>query len=146
MASKLSPRASRIIGIIMLILSVAALGFGGAQTLQGIEKKNNWNKTTAMVTNLEPVRGRRGRTTYKAWFAFRDPATNRSYTVKSNWSSSTPNFQRGQKVELLYPAENPEAAVANTFTEVFFWALVSGIAGLILGICGCSLRFGKNEE
>ena len=146
MASKLSPRASRIIGTIMLILSVLSLGFGGEQALQGMEKKNNWNKATAMVTNLEPVRGRRGRTSYKAWFTFRDTATNHSYTVKSRWSSNPPSFQRGQRVEVLYPAENPEEAVANTFTEVFFWALVGGIAGLILGFCGWALRFGKRDN
>lgn len=146
MASKLSPRAAKIIGTGMLILSVVSLGFGGEQTLRGIEKKNSWNKVTAKVTNLEPVRGRRGRTSYKAWFAFTDPATNHSYTIKSKWSSNPPTFQRGQRVEVLYPAENPEEAVANTFTEVFFWAMVGGLAGLILGVFGWALRFGKRDD
>lgn len=145
-SKKLSILAYRIMGMIMIILSVALLGFGGVQAWRGMEKKNTWSKVTAMVTSLEPVRGRRGRTSYKAWFAFQDPATNRSYTVKSNWSSNPPSFQRGQRVELLYPAANPEEAVANTFTEVFFWALIAGIGGLVLGICGLALRFGKRDD
>lgn len=146
MATKLSPRGAKIVGRLLLILSVASLIFCGYHVVQGQEKQNTWQKVTAKVTRLEPVHGRRGRISYKAWFSFRDPATNHSYSVHSNMSSGASTFRPGQQVELLYSPENPEAAVANRLLEIYFLAFVSGVIGLTLSICGLALCFGKKSR
>ena len=146
MAKQLSPRKVKITGIILLLLSVAALCFCGEQVVEGIHKSHTWNKTTATVTHLEQVRGKRGRISYKACFSFRDPATNHSYSVKSKMSSSSPSYRRGQKVEMLYSPEAPEEAVVNTFVEIYFWAIVGGIIGAALGLFGWAALFDKQKE
>lgn len=146
MAQKqLSPRTQRIIANILIILAVVAGLFGGDQLIKSINKRSEWNKAEAVVTRLEPIRGRRGRTTYAAWFTFRDPATHRSYTVKSKVNSNPPAFKVREKVEVLYPAEHPEDAVANTFMEVYLYALLLGAVFVIFGFMGLVLRFGKSS-
>lgn len=143
---QLSPRAAKIIGNILMILSVVALCFGGEQFIRGMNKRSEWCRAEAKVTHLEPVHGRRGRTSYKAWFAFRDPATNRSYSVRSTAASNPPAFRRGQRVEVLYPAEHPEEAVADTLMEVYYAAIFLGVAWVVLGVLGLALRFGRYTE
>ena len=144
--NQLSPRTQRIIGSILIILAVVAGLFGGDQLIKSINKRSEWNKAEAVVTRLEPVRGRRGRTTYAAWFTFRDPATHRSYTVKSKVNSNPPAFKVREKVEVLYPAGHPEDAVANTFMEVFLYTILLGGAFVVFGFLGLALRFGKNSK
>ena len=143
---QLSPRAAKIIGSLLIIVSVIALCFGGEQVVKGIEKSHTWNKEIATVTHLEPVRGKRGRVSYKACLSFRDAATNHSYSIKSQIASNPPSFQRGQKVEVLDPADNPENAVVNSFMEIYFWALIAGVMGLVMGFFGCALSFGKQSK
>lgn len=143
---QLSPRAQRIIGNILIILSVVAGLFAGDQLVKSIHMRSEWNKTEAVVTRLEPIRGRRGRVSYAAWFSFHDPITHRSYSVKSKVNSNPPAFKVREKVELLYPSDNPEDAVANTFLEVYFYSLFLGGAFVVLGFLGLALRFGKGSK
>ena len=143
MKKQLSPRAQRIIGNILIILSVLSALFGGDQLVKSMRMRSEWSKAEATVTRLEPVRGRRGRTTYAAWFSFRDPATHRSYTVKSKVNSNPPAFKVREKIEVLYPADHPEDAVANTFLEVYFYVLLLGGVFVIFGFLGLALRFSK---
>lgn len=107
--------------------------------------RSEWSKAIATVTNLEPVRGSKRRVKYAAWFAFRDEATNRSYRVRSHMISYPPAFRRGQRVEMLYPADHPEDAVANRFMEVYFWAMALGLIGIVLAVFGFALRKTRDD-
>lgn len=149
MASKLSPRATKIIGYLLVIVSAIAIGFSINQTINGFETRNSWNKASAKVTRLErhTTHGRRGmRTTYTAWFSFWDPDSKRSYTVKSNVSMSSPMYTSGQKVEILYPKDHPEKAVINSVIEIFFIAIVCGVIGLISGLFGLFCLHGARKR
>ena len=142
MAKKLSPRAAKIIGYLLVIVSAIAISFAINQTTNGFDMRESWNKATAKVTRLErhTSHGRRGSTTiYTAWFSFWDDTTKRSYTVKSKIGMSHPTYRSGQMVEILYPTDHPENAVINSVMEIFLLAIISGAVGLLSGIFGILL-------
>lgn len=143
---QLSPRTQRIIGNILIILSIVAGLFAGDQLIKSIHKRSEWCRAEAVVTRLEPIPSSRGRGGYAAWFSFRDPATHRSYSVKSKINSNPPIFQVREKVEVIYPADHPENAIANTFMELYLYSIFLGVAFVIFGFLGLALRFGKNSK
>ncbi len=60
----------------------------------------------------------------------------------SDTSSSTPSYNRGDKVPVLYPASTPERARIDSFMSNWFGPLILAVLGLVGSLIGYGLFFG----
>ncbi len=139
---------AKVLRILACILSVFLLIEAGIALLlldNAREKRDTWNRAEATVAELERVKSSDSSgQTWRPVFAL--PVEGKVYTIRSSSSSNPPAYQVGEKVEMLYPAENPQEAVTNTFWGLYIWpvalfglAAMEGMAVLVLFIIAYSL-------
>ncbi len=72
----------------------------------------------------------------------------KTLTFITSSSSSSPAYDRGEKVKVLYSKVTPERARLDSFMENWFGALIVGFFGVIIALLGWWLFFGgiKNKK
>ncbi|SFM67620.1 DUF3592 domain-containing protein [Marinobacter zhejiangensis] len=128
---------NRKISIIKYVFSVIGIAMlVGASLL--------YNNTTDFLTRAVSAQGQvvdlvlsrsSDSTTYYPVVVFRD-ASGRQVEFKSNTGSNPPSYTRGERVEVLYEAGEPEAARINGFFSLWGAATIVGGLGLVFGLVG----------
>lgn len=144
---------AKVLRIFACILSVFVLIEAGIALLlsdNAREKRATWNRAEATVTELERVNT--SDTSGQTWRpVFSLPVEGKVYLIRSSSSSNPPAYKVGEKVEMLYPSENPTEAVTNTFWGLYIWpvalfglAALEGLAVLVLLLVSAYLRSRKS--
>lgn len=129
----------------MSIIGLLALGYGGYETFESYQASSTWQRAEAQVTHLEQVRGRRGRISYKPHFSFRAKETGLTHRGKATVSGRS--YSRGQKIVVLYPADDPDKAKIDDIMELWIFPFIILAIGLIIAGAGFTLlRPTKQEE
>ena len=103
--------------------------------------------TQGRVVGLKPVHSaRNGSITYAPAFRFNVPGTHFS-TVVSRTSPNPPSFKMGEWVTVRYPVGHPEAAVIDSFGQLWLrvWTF-GGFGAFIFGIVLLPLIVGKMRK
>ncbi|QIP17430.1 DUF3592 domain-containing protein [Spirosoma aureum] len=64
-----------------------------------------------------------------------------SITFRSSVGSSSPDYQIGESVSVLYDRQNPDSARVDAFMSIWLVPLVLGVLGIVFMIAGLSLSF-----
>ena len=125
--TKTKPNA-RVIRRILAIGGVVLMLFGGALTAFTYDFVNN--SLVASGTVVSVARDTSGDSvTYRPTIRFVD-VTGRKHVAETFLSSSSYNFARGSKVEVLYDLRDPSAIRLNTFFAVWGFGAVFLAAGI----------------
>jgi hypothetical protein len=84
--------------------------------------------TEGTVVGLRQVRSRRGGRSYAPVFRF-TAGNGEEYTVASNTSTRPTGFTIGQRVRVLYESVHPERAKIDSFSQLWFAEIITGILG-----------------
>lgn len=96
--------------------------------------RNEWQKAIATVTALSSEQGAQGpdSLTY-AHFTF-TTATGQEVTVRSQMASNPPMYKPGEKVEVIYPAAEPEEAEEDLFVVQYILPLALSVEVLFISL------------
>ncbi len=133
----------RIIACILIVFLLIEAGIAVLLLDSAWEKRDTWNRAEATVTELERVNT--SDTAGQTWRpVFSLPVEGKVYIIRSSSSSNPPAYKVGEKAEMLYPAENPQEAVTNTFWGLYIWpvalfgfAALEGLTVLVLLLIAC---------
>lgn len=136
----------RIIGCLIAVAVLVELIFGLSLLSEARERRDTWNRGVATVSELEKVEATAETgATWRPIFTL--AAEGKEYVIRSSSSSNPPAYTVGEKVEMLYPAENPEEAVTNNFMGLYLWpsvllvmAGVEAVVALVLILISVYLR------
>ena len=103
----------------------ACLGFG--LFVYRISFVHSAERATGVVVELRPVREEHGQVGYAPVFHFTS-GDSKSIEVKSDLSSSPPEYTVGQRVTVLYDPKTPESAFIDSFWDV--WGLPTVVVSL----------------
>ncbi len=151
LALEKSPKACRIVAALAFISSLGFFAGAGWACHSSVQKREKWQQAEAQVVQLvkrsSSAGSRRGTSiTYSPRFVFTANDGQR-YDVTSPNSSDPPGYDVGERLTVLYPAENPAAAVEHSFMGL--WCLptllaVIGGADALLG--GFLLRLARRRQ
>lgn len=127
---KMLSKVFRIFAYLLAVAVAVELVIGLVLLNDSWERRDTWNRGQATVTELEKVESSaNGGETWRPIFSLR--AEGKEYNIRSSSSSNPPAYRIGEQVEMLYPAENPAAAVTNTFAGLYVLpCVVLGMAGM----------------
>jgi len=128
--------ASKIHGTKRPVIAKIVIGLGGAALIGGLATAlHTWHftriaaRTRGTVTEMRPQTDRdSGSVSYAPTFRFQD-AAGVEHTVSSSFYSSPPEFHAGDRVTVLYRADDPQSARIDGYWQV--WGVPS-----LLGIIG----------
>ena len=132
----------RVVGMMLFIVAGVLLCFAGDHAYRGVQKRETWSRVQGVALRLDAKTDAASEsgTSYRATFAFTDPATGKQHIVQSKLGTDLPRFRIGERVEMLYPEGEPQRAVPNTIADIFHPAIGLGIGAVVLLIFGLSLR------
>lgn len=108
----------RIFACLLAVAVAVELVIGLVLLNDAWERRDTWNRGQATVIELEKVESSsNGGETWRPVFSL--SAEGKEYNIRSSSSSNPPAYRIGEQVEMLYPAENPAAAVTNTFSGLY---------------------------
>lgn len=127
---KVLSKVFRIFAYLLAVAVAVELVIGLVLLNDAWERRDTWNRGQATVTELEKVASSsNGGETWRPVFSL--SAEGKEYSIRSSSSSNPPAYRIGEQVEMLYPAENPAAAVTNTFSGLYILpCVVLGMAGM----------------
>lgn len=121
----------------LLILTLPAiLGLGGMAFWAN--HRSSWLETTittpGSVVEMKEETDSEGTTLYQPVIEFRDRA-GETHKFSPSWSSSSPSYEKGETVTVLYPPDNPNAVIVDNWWAK--WGVISilGIIAAIVFIC-----------
>lgn len=141
----------RIIGgFIALLIGLGMLWGTWALTQSTLKFKADGLATEGTVLDFETERTTddgKTKTMYKPIIEY-TIADGRKLTFTSSSSSSSPSYDRGEKVKVLYSKVTPERARLDSFMDNWFGPLILGFFGVIVVLVGWFLFFGgiKNRK
>ena len=123
-------KGSMILACIGLALAV----LGGWLLLRAHKRVEGRPVIGGRVTELIPVRGSKGGTTYKLRVAYTDPGGNAG-ELTTRWAQNPPAARAGEAVKLAWigPGETPVLLLFGNLFGVGFAVTVVGLALLLLG-------------
>lgn len=129
-SGKVLSKVFRIFAYLLAVAVAVELVIGLVLLNDAWERRDTWNRGQATVTELEKVASSsNGGETWRPVFSL--SAEGKEYSIRSSSSSYPPAYRIGEQVEMLYPAENPAAAVTNTFSGLYLLpCVVLGMAGM----------------
>ena len=120
--------STRIASWLFLFLALLSGCSAAFFWLGRIDRQNEWEKATAVVTALSPAKA--GEVQY-AYFTFSTVA-GQELTTRSSWASYPTEYSIGEKVEVIYPPDEPEEASENTFGSQFILPLILTFEPIIM--------------
>lgn len=88
------------------------------------------HRAAATVVRLAEARHRRGWTIYFPVFQFK-AFDERVVEITSTVASTPPAYRIGERAEVIYAPENPQAARVNSFAEMWLTTLVLFFIGVV---------------
>lgn len=135
---------SRFLGFIFRILGFGGLATAGWITFNTFEFMDNSISVTGTVTSVEVIYGDDS-VSYKPTFRFLDEEGNKQRAT-SSWSSSSYNYDRGERVEILYDWRNPQRIRVNSWFSIWGIGMIPGGIGLVLLLVSRLVRGRKRKE
>ncbi len=89
--------------LILALIGLALAGLGGWLLLRAHRKVDGRPVINGQVTELIPVRGSKGGTSYKLRVAYTDPVGNPG-TLTTSWAQNPPAARQGETVKLAWIA------------------------------------------
>ncbi len=142
-----SPKTYRILAYAVFGAALLLLLLAGGLYLSARGKLADWSQAEGRVVELvckhsHTSRGRHS-TSYHPRFEF-TASDGRRYTVTNRYGSNPPDYDAGDSLPILYPANSPDKAVLNTFEDLYELPLILGGASLLMllmsGLFYCSAR------
>ncbi len=120
--------------LILAGIGLAVAGLGGWLLLRAHRKVEGRPVINGQVTELIPVRGSKGGTSYKLRVAYTDPSGNPG-SLTTSWAQNPPAARQGESVKLAWiaPGEAPVLLLFSSLFGVGFAMTVIGLAMLLLG-------------
>ena len=131
-----------IFGCIFVLAGLVALVCSGVTAVDSQRIIEGGITAQGEVVSLQQDRsgGRRGSYVYHPVFRF-TAQDGKEYRVKYNIGSNPPAWEPGEKVELIYRADNPEEAVPNTLWGKYAVAFILGVIGIGFTVLGSFLAW-----
>lgn len=126
--------------VVLLFIGLALAGLGWFLLFRAHRRVEGRPVINGEVTELIPVRGSKGGTSYKLRVAYQDPGGNLgSFTTR--WAQNPPAAQNGERVKLAWigPAETP---VLLLFSSLFGVGWVFTVLGIALAAMGAGFAYG----
>jgi hypothetical protein len=120
-ATKAGTAAAMFIGIVFMSIGLLIPLFSPS-------KPSGWTETTGTVTNLTPVTGSKGGTTYQPTITYK--VGGKEYTNQPNFSES--GIRIGASWKIYYEPAHPENAKAPISATAIYIMLLFPLIGLIL--------------
>ena len=126
--------------VVLLLIGLALAGLGWFLLFRAHHRVQGRPVIQGEVTELVPVRGSKGGTSYKLRVAYQDPAGNPG-TLTTGWAQNPPAAKQGERVNLAWtgPEEKP---VLLLFTSLFGVGWVLTVMGLGLFVLGAGFAYG----
>ncbi len=116
------------IGIIMLVIGVIIFA-------NGINKKNTYKTTEAIISEIKSYRDSDGDVSHKVYVTYRLPGTGELHEISIGYYSSS--MDEGDTIEIMYNPENPKKiAVLNGY---WISAGILVLMGIVFGAVGGSM-------
>lgn len=121
--------------ILFACIGLALAGVGAWLLLRAHRKVEGRPVINGQVTELIPVRGSKGGTSYKLRVAYTDPGGSPG-TLTTSWAQNPPAALQGETVKLAWiaPGEEPVLLLFSSLFGVGFAMTVIGLALLLM--CG----------
>lgn len=129
-------KGSMILACIGLALGV----LGGWLLLRAHKRVEGRPVIGGRVTELIPVRGSKGGTTYKLRVAYTDPGGNAG-ELTTRWAQNPPAAKQGERVKLAWMGAE-EQPVLLLFSNLFGVGWVLAVLGLALFVLGAGFAYG----
>ena len=117
-----------LIGVIMLVIGVIVF-------VNGINKKNTYKTTEAVISEIESYRGSDGERHYTVYVTYRVPGTSKLHETEIGYYSSS--MDEGDTIEVMYNPENPKEIVA--LNGYWIAAGIFTLMGVVFSIVGGSM-------
>jgi len=128
----------KLVWVFAIVFTLAGLGMlvGSGWTLGSTLKfRKEATITEGTVVDFATSRSDKGKTMYSPVVEYRD-LSGTSRQVTGSGSSSSPGYDRGDKVPVRFMPENPEKARIDSFMENWFAPLILGGMGIIFFAIG----------
>ncbi|MEP2735011.1 MAG: DUF3592 domain-containing protein [Erythrobacter sp.] len=129
------PKAKLLIGGIFTPMGLLFSSIGGAFYLSDSTLDAKGGRATGTVVALNAKREDQNRTMYTPEVEFTDP-NGQTHRLISNISSSTPDYRRGERVEVIYDPAAPKDAVIDSFMQRHFFPMIFGSIGSLFAVLG----------
>lgn len=126
--------------VILLLIGAALAGLGWFLLFRAHHKVQGRPVIQGEVTELIPVRGSKGGTSYKLRVAYQDPAGNPGM-LTTRWAQNPPAAKQGERVKLAWTGPEAEP-VLLLFSSLFGVGWVLTVAGLALFVLGAGFAYG----
>lgn len=126
--------------VILLLIGLALAGLGWFLLFRAHHRVQGRPIIQGEVTDLIPVRGSKGGTSYKLRVAYQDPGGNPG-VLTTGWAQNPPAARQGERVKLAWiaPGEDP---VLLLFSSLFGIGWVLAVLGLALLSMGAGFAYG----
>jgi hypothetical protein len=126
--------------VILFFIGLALAGLGWFLLFRAHHKVDGRPVIQGEVTELIPVRGSKGGTSYKLRVAYQDPGGNPG-SLTTRWAQNPPAAKAGERVKLAWtgPGEEP---VLLLFSSLFGVGFVLAVVGLALTVLGAGFAYG----
>jgi len=126
--------------IVLLLIGLALAGLGWFLLFRAHHRVQGRPVIQGEVTELIPVRGSKGGTSYKLRVAYQDPAGNPG-VLTTGWAQNPPAAKQGERVKLAWigPEEKP---LLLLFSNLFGVGWVLAVVGLALFVLGAGFVYG----
>lgn len=137
-------KGSRFLGFLFGLFGLAGLGVGGWLTYNTFEFMDNSVETIGTVTSVEVIHGDDS-VSYKPTFRFLDEEGNKQRATTS-FSSSSYDFDRGARVEILYDWRDPQRIRVNGWFSIWGIGMIPAAVGAIFLFVSRIVRGRKRKE
>ena len=118
---------------LLLMLGVGCLLLAGYLSWQSLAFEPDTHRTTGEVVSYREVRDD-GDTRFRPRIRFKT-AAGEIITIDSQFSTKTRRFSIGDRVPMIYKAQQPTTARVNAFIDNWLGACIAAVIGLV-GIAG----------
>jgi hypothetical protein len=121
-----------LMGLFFMLISFILIGWGIYSYKDKTENFATYKKTEGTVIRLREVPETENTgITYAPVIKYKD-ASGKEYTYESKHSSDPPDFNVGEKVQLIYDPADPEEVYVDSFREKWVLTIVLFLCGLIV--------------
>lgn len=135
----------RFLRFIFGLIGLAGLGAGAWLSYNAFEFMDNSVSVVGTVTNVEVVYGDDA-VSYKPTFRFLDENGGKQRATTS-WSSSGYDYDRGERVEILYDWRDPQRIRVNSWFSIWGIGMIpAGIGAVFLFVARLARGRGRKEK
>ena len=131
------PGQTLFVGLLFTLVGCAIVLYSFNRAYQTYTLTSAAIKAQGVVVRYATQTGQKG-TTYRAVVQF-TTQSGQVQQITDGVGASTPRYQLGDRVDILYPARHPEQAQVNDFLSLWFLPFIGSAFGWLAVILGVAL-------